>query len=451
MSIPERARLGVAARVVAGCAVVAVVAVGCRDSTEPQVTVSAVMPAAAYSGAPISFVIQGGPFRPVYDIDTSTGRSTLQLGAFTAFLSPAGGNGLLEPVAVDSLTWVSTSQLAAILPGTIAAGPYDVEVRDPRGGLALLPSGFMALGVDHTLPVVEIAEPLSGTIVNAGAEVPVAFAADDGLGHIASMGWTIATSDIQRSGTCPVGPNLQHATCRFVFVVPSPTQLGQPLNVDVSAVDTSNNPMHAQTTLAIGLPPVVETFSPFEGQAVGGTQVSVSGDNFIAGTQVLVGGALLQPNGGTIMNAHLIQGTTAAHDPGPSTLTVRTGAISVDAPGPFNFIARPEVRAVMPNSGPLAGCTPITIVGKYFRDRQTSVWFGSDTSSGAQLLCMNYISPNRIEGFTPPGVGAVSIFAGDAVSGVGQLPLAFTYLDVDTPDAGPPSPSACDACAGGTP
>jgi hypothetical protein len=455
MRIPERARLGVAARIVAGCAVggcavAGGMAAGCMGKSEPVVTIATVSPATAFSGAQISFRIQGGPFRPVYDIDTGTGRATLQPGAFTAFLSPADGNAALRPVPAVSLTWVNTNELAAVLPADIAAGSYDVDVRDPRGGLARLPAGFLALGDDRAPPSVSIDEPQGATIVNAGAEVPVAYEADDGAGHLESMGWIISTSDIQRSGTCPLGPNLQRATCRFVFVVPRPMQLGQPLNVDVFALDTSNNVAHAQTTLAIGLSPVVDGFSPFQGPAAGGTAISVSGDNFISGTQVFVGGALLQPNGGAIMSAHLIQGTTAAHDPGVVTLTVRTGSVSVDAPDDFTFVGRPEVRGITPGSGPLAGCTPVAIVGKYFRD-VTSIWFGSDATGGSPLLCVSHVGPNRIEGFTPPGAGVVSVFAGDLVSGVGQLPLAFTYLDVDAPDAGSPAPSACDACAGGAP
>jgi len=455
MRIPERARLGVAARflagyALAGCAVAGGVVAGCMGKSEPVVTIAMVSPAAAFSGDPISFRIQGGPFRPVYDIDTSTGRATLQPGAFTAFLSPATGSGLLRPVPAVSLTWVSTTELAAVLPADIAAGSYDVDVRDPRGGLARLPAGFVALGDDRAPPSVSIDEPEVATIVNAGAEVPVAYEADDGSGHLESMGWTISTTDIQRSGTCDLGPNLSRATCRFVFVVPRPMQLGQPLNVDVFASDTSKNVTHAQTTLAIGLTPVVMGFSPFEGPAAGGTPISVTGDNFISGTQVFVGGALLQPNGGTIVNAQLIQGMTPKHDPGPVTLTVRTGSTSVDARGDFTFYGRPEVRGITPSSGRPTGCTPVAIVGKYFRD-VTSISFGSDASGGAPLLCASHVGPNRIEGFTPPGAGVVSVFAGDPVSGVGQLPLAFTYLDVDAPDAGTQAPSACDACAGGAP
>jgi hypothetical protein len=439
MRISERARLGVAT----------LVALGCAGRAEPRVTISAVTPAAAYSDTKISLVIAGGPFRPVYDIDTGEGRETTELGAFTAFLAPSSGSGASRPA--DAIMWLSTSELAADLPSEIPPGLYDVEVRDPRGTLGILPMGFRSLGHDGTPPTIVIDQPPARTIVNPGAEVPVAFEADDGSGFLATMGWSVSSSETQLSGTCPLGPNAQRATCRFLFVVPTPTQNGQPLNIVVSATDTVPNPIaRAETTLAIGLPPVVGSFEPFEGAAGGGTQISVTGASFIPGTQVLLGGVPLEPNGGDVMSDTLIVGKTPAHDPGPVIVTVRTGAISVAAEGRFNFVGRPEIRAVTPSSGPITGCTPVTIVGKYFRENPpTSIWFGSDSSGGATLQCPTRVGPNRIEGFTPPGAGAVSLYAGDLVGGVGSLPLAFTYLDVDTPDGGA-GPAACP-CDGGPP
>src|SRR3954462_2249901 len=86
----------------------------CSGTTEPDATISTVAPAAAYNNEEVALVISGGPFRPVYEIDTGAGRATTQLGAFTAFLTPVStGNA---QVAVQSLQWVSSSELAAVLP-----------------------------------------------------------------------------------------------------------------------------------------------------------------------------------------------------------------------------------------------------------------------------------------------------------------------------------------------
>jgi hypothetical protein len=437
MRISGRATLGVAS----------LFATTCSGSTEPAVGVSAVAPASAYNDETVSIVIEGGPFRAAYDIDTSAGRAMTQLGAFTAFLSPTAPSA--QRVAVESLTWLSPSALAAVLPSHIAAGVYDVEVRDPRGALALLPQGFVSLGPDVTPPMLSIVEPASGTVVNAGAEVPVAFSADDGPGRLDSMRWQVSSPDIDTlSGTCPLGPDAQQATCRFVFVVPRPAQMGQALNVIVEATDGAGRVGRAQTTLAVGVAPKVTGFSPIEGPAVGGTTITVTGDNFISGSQILVDGLPLWPQGGTVTdNGRTISGTTTAHGPGLFPLAVQTGAIVVKAAAAFEYVGQPQLRAVSPSSGPPGGGTLITIVGKNFRERKTIFGIGPDAESAVELGCLVYVSPNRVQGYAPPGAGAASIFAHDPVGGDDVLPIAFTYLSDDSPDAATGAP----ACDGGPP
>jgi hypothetical protein len=425
-------------------------AAGCAGNAEPKVTITGVTPTAAYNGSRISLTIEGGPFRPVFDVDTSGGSETTEQGAFTAFLAASGGANA-QPA--DALNWSSSSQLSAVLPAGIPMGTYDVEVRDPRGALATLPGGFTSLGPDTTPPAVMIDEPAPGTIVIAGAEVPVAFEADDGFGALDLLVWKMFTAEQSLSGSCGHAANVARATCRFIFIAPQPTTLMEPLNIVVTATDTAGLPNRAQTTLSITLPPADASFAPFAGPAIGGTLLSVKGKNFIPGTQVLLGGALLEPGGGTWVSPTLIQGTTPAHDPGPVTVTVRSGSSSVDASGSFEFVAEPQVLDVSPSMGPSAGCAPVTIIGKYFDEgRGTRIWFGSDRASASALQCIDYKGPNRIEGLTPPGAGAVTVFAEDPVGGTGDLPLAYTYLDVDTPDGGDPSaaPPGCP-CGGSGP
>jgi hypothetical protein len=437
MLVPGRARL----RLAFPAAMVA--AASCAGNVEPQVTISAVTPASAYNNENIPVVIEGGPFRPIYDINPVSGSESIELGAFTAFLVPR--DGLVGSFAADALMWLSSSELAAELPRGMPEGTYDVEVRDPRGKLALGDVAFVSLGADTRSPSVMIDQPPMGAIVIAGAEVPVAFEADDGDGTLDKLDWSVSRGMPPDPGPCPVTPGVHRATCRFVFQAPQPVELGELLVVTVTATDLAGNSSQDHRTLSIGVPPVVTDFEPREGPATGGTRLSVTGQNFIKGTQVLLGGALLT---NTTITDTLIQGTTPSHDPGSGVVTVRTGSASVDASTTFQFVGRPDVRAIAPTSGPLGGCTPVAIVGKNFRP-EARVWFGSDSAGGTPLLCPHYIGPNRIEGLTPPGAGAVSVFVGDPVSSVGVLPIAFTYLDVDTPDASA-DPALCD-CDGGAP
>ncbi|HVU53350.1 MAG TPA: IPT/TIG domain-containing protein [Polyangia bacterium] len=443
MRIPERSRLGVAVLVAAGCA----------GNAEPKVAITAVTPAAAYSNFAISLLIEGGPFRPSYDIDTRGGTEAIEVGAFTAFLSESGGQNA-QPV--DALQWLSPSQLLGTLASGIPAGTYDVEVRDPRGALAGKPMGFRSLGPDTAKPVLKIDEPAEGTIIIGGAEVPVAFEADDGYGTLDLLVWKVSTAETMIPGSCTHLPGVSRATCRFVFLAPEPRTLPEPLIVLVTATDTASLTGVKQTSLSIGLPPVVSSFEPFAGPSTGGTLVSVHGKNFIAGAVVLVGGAPLlppRPDVGVVVSDTLIQGLTPAHDPGPATLSVQIGSASVDTPGSFEFVAEPQVLEVSPSSGPSAGCAPVTIIGKGFDEsRMTRIWFGEDVATASALQCIDYQGPNRIEGLTPPGSGAVSVIAQDPVGGSGKLSLAYTYLDVDDPDGGDqPAPSQGCPCSGISP
>jgi hypothetical protein len=426
MRLPARASLGVAS----------LLAAACTESTEPAVTITTVTPASAYNDNNVDVQIEGGPFRPEYDIDTTAGTAVPQLGAFTAFLTRHAPR--LDQVAVDALMWISPSQIEAVLPLGIAAGSYDVVVRDPRGSLARLPGAFTSLGPDETPPQISIIEPGPGTIVNAQAEVPVAFEADDGAGQLAVLTWTVSLDGVQTlQGTCPLEPNAQKTTCRFNFVVPEPRVTPESLTVDVTATDTASNVGTAQTTLAVGLAPTVQDVSPTIGPASGGTAVTIAGDDFITGTQVFIGDALLEPNGGEVVDAHTIHGTTTVHEPGSYAVTVQTGAEAVKAKDAFVFVGQPQVLIVSPTSGPTAGGAPLTIVGRNFRDQhQTQFSMGATIGDSATLDC-TFVSSNRCECTTMPGSGAVTIFAQDAVSGVGQLLLGYTYLDGQG-DAGAP-------------
>jgi hypothetical protein len=443
MGTSERARLGAALLAAAGCCAAA----SCTGATEPQLTLSGVTPAVAFNDAPIDLVVHGKAFRPTYEIDTGGGRETAQLGAFTVLLTPSIGGG--TAFAAAQSMWLSPTELAATIPGGITEGTFDVEVRDPRGAFAFLPKAFSSLGKDTKAPVVMIAEPANGTIVNPGAEVPLAYEVDDGAGFVGSTTWTVSTGDFHHSESCSVPPRTHRATCRFTFMVPQPAQNGQPLAIVVTATDSAHNPSQpAEATLAIGLSPVVTSFNPGEGSALGGTLLFVRGRNFIPGTQVLLGGGLLQPNGGMIMNDGLIQGMTPAHDPGRVTLSVRTGPASVDLANAFVFVGRPRVRAIAPTGGPAGECTHVAIAGENFREMQ-KVWVGSDESAEVPLQCRVTKGPNRIEGDIPPGAGVVSVFVGDSVSGVGELPAAFTYDFGDNPD-GSTFLAKCPCPDGGT-
>jgi IPT/TIG domain len=434
MRLPASAPLGVAS-------LFAMIgfAVACSGSTEPPVVVASVRPARAFNDAKVSVVIEGGPFRPAYDIDTAARSAVTNLGAFSAVLSPSSGLG--PRVAVETLTWLSTGELAAVLPARLAQGAFDVQVRDPRGTVGIRANGFTSLGHDAEPPTVTIFEPSDGVVVNVGAEVPVAYQADDHLGRLSTMVWTAFDAGGQvADGSCALDPGVAKNTCRFVFVAPKVKQ-SEIVTVHVEARDAVDNVGGAESKIVIAPAPVVALAMPRLGPASGGTDVVVTGAQFVVGTQVLVDGIPLEPGGGAFVSAQMLKGRTPAHEPGVVPLSVRSGSLEV-ATGTFEFVGKPIVLAVSPTMGPFAGDIPVVVAGRNFRagngkdDLGTQIGFGPPDGAHAALVCLDVVNANRITGILPPGAGAAWIFASDAVGGASEFPFAFNYVGDETPDAG---------------
>ncbi|MDB4981043.1 MAG: cell shape determination protein CcmA [Myxococcales bacterium] len=424
--------------------------VACSGSTEPPVGVAAISPAQAFNDAEVSVIIEGGPFRPAYDIDTTARNAVTNPGAFSAVLSPSEGDG--PRLAVETLTWLNTSELAAILPKGLARGQFDVQVRDPRGTVGIRPNGFTSLGHDDEPPSVTIFEPSDGVVVNVGAEVPVAYGADDRRGQLATMVWTAldAAGDIA-SGTCAVEPGVAKNTCRFVFIAPKLEQ-SDVVTVHVEARDAVGNVGGAESKIVVAPAPVATDVAPRLGPATGGTEVVVTGAQFVVGTEVLVDGLPLDPGGGAFVSAQMLKGRTPPHEPGVVPVSVRSGALEAAA-GTFEFVGKPIVLAVSPTMGPLAGDIAVVLAGRNFRagngkdDGGTKIEFGGPDGR-ASLICLDVINSNRITGVLPAGSGAASIFASDAIGGMSEFPLAFNYVGDDSPDAGV-APTCPKAGAGG--
>jgi hypothetical protein len=354
-------------------------------------------------------------------------------------LSPSLGLG--PRFAVETLTWLSTSELAAVLPAGLERGDFDVQVRDPRGTVGVRANGFTSLGPDTEPPFVTILEPSDGAVVNVGAEVPVAYQADDHLGRLSTMVWNAFDErGLVAEGSCAFDPGVAKNTCRFVFVAPKVKQ-SEVVTVHVEARDAVDNVGGAESKIVVAPAPVVVGAVPRLGPAGGGTDVVVTGAQFVVGTQVLVDGIPLEPGGGDFVSAQMLKGRTPAHEPGVVPLSVRSGSLEVTM-GTFEYVGKPIVLAVSPTMGPFAGDIPVLIAGRNFRagngkdDLGTQIGFGPPDGAHAALVCLDVVNANRITGILPPGAGAASIFASDAIGGASEFQFAFNYVGDEMPDAG---------------
>ena len=189
-----------------------------------------------------------------------------------------------------------------------------------------------------------------------------------------------------------------------------------------------------------GTPPTVSSVSPNSGPAIGGTSVTITGTNFVAGDTVTLGGAAA--TNVVVVNSTTITATTPA-GAGVVTVTVTNpGGLSGSLAGGFTYIVPPTVSSVTPNNGALAGGTAVTITGTNFTAGAT-VTFGSAAATNVVV-----VNSTTITATTPAGsAGAVTVTVTNGTGLIGSLANAFTYLAPPTVSSVSPNSGST---AGGT-
>ena len=168
------------------------------------------------------------------------------------------------------------------------------------------------------------------------------------------------------------------------------------------------------------VPPTVSSVSPNSGSTLGGTLVTITGTNFVAGATVTFGGTAA--TNVVIVNSTTITATTPAHAIGAVTVTViNPGALVGSLANGYTYVVVPTVTSVSPNNGPAAGNTAVTITGTNFASGAT-VTFGSNAATNVVV-----VSGTQITATTPAGsAGAVTVTV-TANGQSGSLTNGFTY------------------------
>ncbi|MBI3817044.1 MAG: IPT/TIG domain-containing protein, partial [Planctomycetes bacterium] len=170
--------------------------------------------------------------------------------------------------------------------------------------------------------------------------------------------------------------------------------------------------------------PILSAISPNFGTILGGTNVTITGANFIGVASVTIGGL---PLGNiNIVTPTKITGMTPPGALGLSDVKITAAGGVATLAGGFTYLkAIPFIHAVLPMSGPNAGGTPVTITGENF------VNVSSVTIGGVPLLGVNVQTLTTITGVTPPGVqGAKDIVVVSSL-GTATLKNGFTYTYVN--------------------
>ncbi len=303
------------------------------------------------SVSPTSGPVAGGT-------DVTVTGTHFQPGAQVLFGPSDGSTNLSDdstgrPVSVLS----STSILVTAPPGIV--GATNVVVLNPDGQSGALKSGsaghYTYLG---TAPSITSVSPATGlslggtavTITGAGflAGAKVAFAASGELSPRTGTSVIVSADGTQITATTPA-----HAAGQVDVVV---TNRGGGKATKTGAFTFSAAPAPDITTLSVA-----------SGTSLGGTQLTISGTNFSAGTTVSFGGTAAAS--AAALNATTITARTPGHAAGAVDVTVTLADGQSDTlPSAFTFnaAAPPTITSVTPSTGKSG--TEITIAGSGFAD-----------------------------------------------------------------------------------
>ena len=191
--------------------------------------------------------------------------------------------------------------------------------------------------------------------------------------------------------------------------------------------------------------PAVTALSPTSGVLAGGAPVTITGTNFSGATGVDFG--TQAPTTFTVVNATQITTTSPAELAGTSvdvTVTTPSGKSATSAADQFTYNPVPVVTGLSPNSGNVAGGTPVTITGSGLTGA-TTVMFGTTSASSYTVSSSTSIAVSSPA--QAAGAVAVTVTVPGGTSATSPADL-FTYEPGPSVTAVTPVTSLL---AGGTP
>jgi len=332
-----------------------------------------------------------------------------------------GGSGLTagsvliasDPdVTVGNVVWGTTFVGFEIdVPGGEAAGHFDLQVENPPGTIrSILPA---AVEVTPPSPTVASVNPTLGS-TNGGTSLTLT-----GTGFRA--GARIVIGDrIYRDGD----PGVTVVDPTTITLTTSATTDG---TYDVVVIDESGFEGRLTNAFQFTPVPAIASIFPPAGDAAGGSELVLTGQDFVAGLTVTIDG-VNQPNVTIDSPTRLRVTTEPGVAGGPYVLRVTDmgGAFADTA---FSYVAQadPQITSVMPTSGSPAGGDTITITGSGFTaNSQVSFGVDPDTGAGGTAAAMTtFLDANTLEAVTPPfGAGLVAVAVVDGASSQGTIDAA---------------------------
>ncbi|MBC8232476.1 IPT/TIG domain-containing protein [bacterium] len=244
----------------------------------------------------------------------------------------------------------SSTQLTAITPARNKPGDVEVIISNPDGQQAKTTFTY------NPLPNITSVSPPSGKLTG-GTQITIT-----GTGfikEILGVELTVTIGEIDAK-------ILQFSSNQLTAITPARNQFG-----DVEVIISNPDGQQAKTTFTYNSLPNITSVSPPSGRIAGGTQITITGGNFIEKIQgveekltITIDGTEAE-NVQFISSNHLTAITPVRNEPGDVEVIV-TNPDSQQAKATFTYNFFPNITGISPLSGKLAGGTEITITGKNF-------------------------------------------------------------------------------------
>jgi len=310
------------------------------------------------------------------------------------FVNVTGVN-ILSTFNVDSAT-----QISGVLAASIAgAGPVDVVVASSTEGTATLQNGFdytVGGGNNPQIGIVGL-DVASGPVAGGTAVTITGFGFEPGDQEV-RFGGEVATITNEPDSQTIVVNTPAGAAPGFVSVSVESTNNGTTTLVD------------AFTYLGDGGTPVVSAVTPNSGPESGGTDITISGQNFLGADIAAIASNLLDME---ILNDNTITAVTAPLDSsaGVAPLTTRVVVVSSSS-GPstedvlYTYDPSVFLETIQPNQGPRSGNLDVTFKGRNFGStvvpNVADVLFNGNSAVGFTVLddetMTVTVPPNGFEG-----------------------------------------------------
>jgi len=325
-----------------------------------------------------------------------------------------GGN------VASEVKFISSSQIAATLPGGIE-GTADVVVTNPDGQSNTLLAGFTYLVESPS--ITSISPDSGGT--TGGISVTI-----KGEHFLAGVTVTIG---VGTEGDATAALNVEVISSSEIHAT-VPDGVAGTADVIVTHTNWDSPVTLSDGFTYIALPPQIDSVQPSIGPVGGNTTISISGNYFVNGATVKIGGI---PATNVVVTRTQITAETPVGSAGSTDVVVTNPDSQSDTlTDGFTYIPIPTVTAISPEIGPTSGGKRVTITGANFVD-------GATITIGGNAATDVVITATKIYAKTPAGsAGSADVVVSNPASQSDTLTAGFTYIPKPTvtsisPTSGP--------------